>query len=506
MRDGATLHAELTEVVQTTSGPVAGAFEPGVMAFKGIRYGAPPLGSLRFQPPRPPDPWTTPFAALELGAPSLQLGYPPGERRPSLGAPREEPAPNEDCLFLNVWTPAVDGGPRPVMVWLHGGGFANGSGGARKFDGANLARRGDVVVVTLNHRLNAFGYLHLGEVFGETYARSGVVGMLDIVLALEWVRDNIAAFGGDPDCVTLFGSSGGGWKTALLMTMPGAHGLFHRAIMQSGPLLSAKTREDATQTARRLLQRLGVSTAAALSQVSSAHLSRAVAGLQGDPMKLFSPVVDGDVIPRHPFEPDAPPLSQDIPLIIGANKDEHTLFLVKDPRFGAFTWGDVDAHARSLVAERGPALVQALRRAYPHYSATHIYAAVGTCCGLWGDSVRVAERKARQARAPVYMYMIAWETPLFGGRLRSPHAIDAPLVFDNVDRAAGLTGSGPSAKALADQMSSAWVAFARHGDPNTPKTPHWPAYDTDRRSTLIFDVESRVAEDPLGEVRALLSA
>lgn len=504
MIDAGSSAAELTEVVQTSHGPVFGRRELGLSVFKGIRYGAPPVERARFQPPKAPEPWSRPEPAIAFAASAIQFGREWGER-PGRGAGWSRLSTSEDCLFLNLWTPALDGRRRPVMVWLHGGGFANGSGSAPKSDGGNLALRGDVVVVSLTHRLNAFGYLHLGDIFGDDFATSGVAGMLDIALALTWVRDNIAAFGGDPSSVTLFGSSGGGWKICLLMTMPSARGLFHRAIVQSGPLLRARTRAEGTEAAGGLLTRLGVSTPADLVRLPASAISQAAAGLTGDPMKLFSPVVDGEVIPHHPFDPDGPPLARDIPLIVGTNKDEHTLFLVNHPDFGAIPPVETEIYARKLAGDRGPALAAALRRAFPHYSESHIYAALGTCCGIWGDSLRLAELKARQGGAPVYMYLLAWETPVGDGRLRSPHAMDGALVFDNVDRAAALTGSGPEAHALAAQMSGAWAAFARHGDPNTGASPHWPPYDLDRRATLRFDLESRVVEDPLSEARAILN-
>ncbi len=248
-----------TGPVATTSGPVRGYEDRGLSIFKGVRYGAAPVGALRFKPPRAPERWADPVDAVSLGAPSIQSGLAAGERNVSPGDPAApgEPDSSEDCLFLNVWTPGLDAAKRPVMVWLHGGGFANGSGGAAMYDGAALARKGDVVTVTVNHRLNVFGYLDLSEAFGADYALSGVSGMLDLVLALQWVRDNIAAFGGDPANVTIFGESGGGWKVSLLMAMPAARGLFHKAVIQSGPGLRGKPKAEAAMTARALLDRLG---------------------------------------------------------------------------------------------------------------------------------------------------------------------------------------------------------------------------------------------------------
>ena len=479
--------------------------EDGLSIFKGLRYGAAPVGALRFKPPAEPQAWREAASATSYGAPAIQSGLAPGERRTSPGDPPapDEPASSEDCLFLNVWTPGLDAARRPVMVWLHGGGFANGSGGAAMYDGGALARKGDVVTVTVNHRLNVFGYLHLGEAFGPDYAQSGVAGMLDIILSLEWVRDHIAAFGGDPDNVTIFGESGGGWKVSLLMAMPGAKGLFHKAIIQSGPGLKGKTKAEAAETARALLAALQANSPHDLAAIATDELSKASVGFGGDAMRLYTPIVDGDALPRDPFHPDATPLAADIPLLIGTNKDENTLFMFGHPKFGSFTNEDVDRHAATAVGERGPALVGVLREAFPDYSPSHLVAAVGTASGMWGGSITLAELKATQ-NAPVWMYMLTWETPVARGRLKSPHALEIPLVFDNVERARNFVGRGEEPQRVADQMSSAWLAFAHTGDPNTSALPAWPAYETGKRSTMIFNLESRVVEDPYPEVRKVL--
>jgi para-nitrobenzyl esterase len=497
-----------TRVVSTSNGPVRGYHEDALSVFKGLRYGAPPTGLSRFKPPSRPAPWTETEDAVAYGAPAIQSGLAPGERRTSPGDPPapDEPASSEDCLFLNVWTPALDKARRPVMVWLHGGGFANGSGGAAMYDGAALARKGDVVTVTVNHRLNVFGYLHLGEVFGPDYALSGVAGMLDIIQALEWVRDNIAAFGGNPADVTIFGESGGGWKVSLLLAMPGARGLFHKAIIQSGPGLTAKSRTEADKTARGLLAELGVTTPEALAALPTEVISHASVKAPGEAMRLYTPVLDGAAIPRHPFEPDASPLNADVPVLIGTNKDESTLFMFSHPRFGSFTEEDVAKQAKQAAGDRAEALVAALKAAYPDYSDTHLMAAVQTATGMWAGSLKLAERKAAQDAAPVWMYMLAWETPVAKGRLRCPHALEIPLVFDNVERARNFVGRGEEPQVVADQMSAAWLAFARNGDPNAPGLPSWAPYEPSRRATMIFDQESRAVDDPLADVRKALPA
>ena len=506
-----------TPVVQTTNGPVRGYAENGLQIFKGLRYGAPPVGALRFKPPQKPAPWSEIADAVALGAPSMQAGADPtaavGQQR-SAGTPAApgEPPASEDCLFINVWSQGLsDNQPRPVMVWLHGGGFANGSGGAAMYDGEALARKGDVVVVTVNHRLNVFGYLHLADLAGPDYARSGAAGMLDIVQVLEWVADNIAAFGGDAGNVTIFGESGGGWKVSLLMAMPGAHGLFHKAIIQSGPGLRAAKPETATDTARAFLEELQVAPGdvAALQAASAEEVSAAaamvVSRLPADQrLNGFSPVRDGTAIPADPFHPAAPALSADIPLMIGTNKDETTLFMIGDPRFGSHTEEDLAKRAKAAAGDKAEALVALFRRLHPDNSPSHLISDVTTAMTMWSGSITLAERKAAQGGAPVYMYQLTWETPVARGRLKSPHALEIPLVFDNVEKARNFVGRGDEPQLLADQLSSAWLAFARTGDPNTTEAPKWPAYDAVTRATMMFDLESRAVEDPNAEVRAVL--
>jgi para-nitrobenzyl esterase len=510
MTDQADAHltAARTDIVNTSNGPVRGCLDGEVRTFKGIRYGAAPVGALRFRPPVRPESWSGIADTVSLGAPALQAGLAPGEKTGgrSTGDPAApgEPGSSEDCLFLNVWTPQTDGAARPVMVWLHGGGFANGSGGAAMYDGAALARQGDVVIVTLNHRLNIFGYLHLGDVGG--HPSSGQAGMLDIVLALEWVRDNISRFGGDPGNVTIFGESGGGFKVSLLMAMPVAQGLFHKAIIQSGPGLKAVAREAASATARRVLEELGIQPGdlSVLETLDAESIQAAGDRVSGDRMlNAFSPCVDGPALPRDPFDPDAPALSQTVPLLIGTNKDETTLFNLRAPGFGAWTDQDLEQRAIAAAGAKAAALVISLREAFPDYSPTHLICAVHTAVMMWGHSVLLAERKSAQA-APVYMYMMTWETPVARGGLRSAHALEIPLVFDNVETSRSFVGRGDAPQLMADQMAPAWLAFARTGSPATPALPAWPAYDTRTRATMLFDLVSRVVDDPLAAVRRVL--
>jgi para-nitrobenzyl esterase len=505
-----------TGVVATTNGPVRGAEEAGIHVFKGVRYGAPPTGALRFMPPEKPQPWKSAADATAFGAPAMQMPLGTAGQEPKTELAKalqpvyptlaEWKAGSEDCLFLNVWTPATgDGGKRPVMVWLHGGGFAYGSGAWPMYDGGNLAKKGDVVVVTLNHRLNAFGYLELADVFGAKYAKSGNAGMLDIVMALEWVRDNAQAFGGDPGNVTIFGESGGGAKVSMLMAMPAARGLFHRAIIESGPGVKGTPRNAATTDAKDILAELKVADATALQNMPAAQIVKAafpIAAKRGqDEIRFLSPVVDGAVLPADPFDPAAPAVSADVPLMIGTNKDEMTLFVAGEPWFGKLT--DEQLATQAKARPKNEALLAALRKTYPDYSPSYLMAQMVGSFMLDG-SITIADRKSAQARAPVYMYRLMWETPVGNAVFKSPHTLEIPLVFDNVERARPLLGPGPDPQKLADQMSSAWLAFARTGNPNNAAIPQWPAYTTGRRATMEFDLTSRVTDDPVQAIRQAL--
>jgi para-nitrobenzyl esterase len=511
------------QIVETRLGRVEGAVDGGVHVFKGLRYGAPPVGELRFKPPQAPAPWTSIVDATKFGAPAIQMATgnsanPSTELSKQLATifttSTEMKIASEDCLFLNVWTPGLGAGKRPVMVWLHGGGFAYGSGSWPVYDGRNLAKKGDVVVVTVNHRLNVFGYLHLADLAGEAYARSGNAGMLDLVAALEWVRDNIASFGGDPSNVTIFGESGGGAKVSTLMAMPSARGLFHKAIVESGPGLRAVSADDATKMAKAILDELAIAPgdAAALAKapteqvLAAAHAVAArVGGAFGGSSRL-APVVDGTVLPRHPFEPDAPAQSADIPVLIGWTKDEMTLFNASEPWFGTLSEADLEKRVAEIAGgdQKGAALLAALRQQRPGYSPSYLLSGAITASRMFIGSVLLAERKAAQNAAPVYVYELVWETPIGDGVFKSPHTLEIPFVFANADRAAVLVGTGPEPKILERQMSDAWLAFARSGDPNAPGLPQWPRYDAERRATMVFDVTSRVVDDPDRAIREAL--
>jgi len=427
--------------------------------------------------------------------------------RAIIGESQIEPE-SEDCLYLNVWTPGVeDGGKRPVLFWCHGGGFTMGSGSAGFYHGRNLAQRGNVVVVTINHRLGPLGYCYLGELAGEEYATSGNVGMLDIVAALEWVRDNIQAFGGDPGNVTIFGESGGGAKVSTLMAMPSAVGLFHRAIVQSGPGLRMTPREKATENAGKLLKELGISASEThrLSSLTAAQIVEANARVNSSGLQGWGPVVDGDVLPHHPFDPVAPALSANIPLIIGTNKDEATLFLLADTELNTLDEVGLRVRVQSFVGDRVDALLAAYRRAYPQVSPGDLFASIAGDRMMRMNSITLAERKYAQGAAPVFMYLFTWETPALNGRLKSCHALEIPFVFDNIARGGNFTGDAPECAAIAENMSEAWLAFARDGVPGYHGLPTWPAYTPEERATIIFDTTCRVENDPGGEIRRVWS-
>ena len=507
-----------TPVVTTGAGDVQGLVDAGINAFKGIRYGAPPIDKLRFKAPQKPAPWKGAADAIGYGAPAVQMNNrpPPAttlarQLSTIFTTPAEEKLDNEDCLFLNVWSPGVgDGKKRPVMFWIHGGGYAYGSSSWPIYDGANLARRGDVVVVSVNHRLNVFGYLYLAEIAGAEFAESGNVGMLDLVLALEWVRDNIAAFGGDPSNVTIFGESGGGSKVSTLLAMPAAKGLVHKAIIESGPGLTGATKAAATATAQSILTELGVDATnlAALTLLPTdavlAAAQRAAAKAPPGPAQFarLSPVVDGVALPTDPFTPGAPLQAAGIPLLIGTNKDEMTLFNAGEPWFRDLDEKGLAQRAKEIAGDKSDALLKAYRERSPSYSPAYLLSALNTGGFMWSNSIKLAERKSAQS-APVFMYRLDWETPVGDGVFKAPHTLEIPLVFDNVERARVLLGDGDAPQQLANQMSDAWIAFARTGSPAAKGLPAWPAYEKKHRATMIFDTTSRVVLDPDAKIRKI---
>ena len=484
-------------LARVRGGRVRGQYEQGVLVFRGLRYGA-DTSDHRFQPPRPEATWSGIADALEYGAAAPQGGADgPG---------------SEDCLFLNVWTPALgDGGRRPILVYIHGGGFNNGSGSDPLYDGAALCRRGDVVVVTVNHRLNAFGYLYLGALGDARYAASGNIGQLDLVQALHWVREHAAVFGGDAGNVTVFGQSGGGAKIATLMAMPAARGLFQRAWTMSGQQVTAAGPRAAAQRAAIAMQAAGAADLAALLRLPAADLLAATRAR--DPSRVestalyFGPVLDEVTLPVHPFWPQAPLQSAAIPMVIGNTRDETRAFLGNDPANFTLTWETLPAQLekQQFVDLLPSTVIAEYRRLYPHYTPSDVFFAATTAGRSWRGAVEELEARARQPRgaAPTWAYQLDWSSPVEGGRLRAFHTLDIPLVFDNAGLPGARTGGGADAHALAATMSDALIAFARNGNPNHRGMSQWAPYALPRRQTMLFDRESRMVDDPRAGERVL---
>ncbi len=470
-------HAQAAEpIARTAPGRVRGAQQGEVLSFKGVRYGAPPR---RFEAPEPPCSWRGVRDALTYGAACPQRGL-------------EDEVQSEDCLFLNVWTPALSG-RRPVMVYIHGGAYNTGSGSSAVTDGARLAAHGDVVVVTLNHRINAFGYCYLAA---HGFPDSGNAGQLDLILALEWVRDNIANFGGDPDCVTVFGQSGGGAKIATLMAMPAARGLFHRAATMSGQQVTASGPLNATRRTNAYLEALGLNSANARS-VASIPVARLVEALQPtDPVLGFGPIYFGPVLDerhltRHPFYPDAAPQSLGIPMMIGNTHDETRGFVGADRSVFSMTWDDVPARLASamridVLPER---VVTEYRRLYPHHSPSDVYFAASTAARSWRGALIELEARA-QAGASAFAYQLDWRAPAEGGIFGAPHTLDIPVVFGNLEASAYIGERTAEGEAMSRTMMDTFVRFARTGNPG------WTPYTLPQRATMIFDGTSRVENDP----------
>jgi para-nitrobenzyl esterase len=503
-------------IAVTAHGRLRGVRERGACIFRGVPYAGSVSGpERRFKAPPPPPSWVGIRDATRLGAPAIQpVGGPGGV----------EPPPSEDCLFLNIWTPAADGAKRPVMFYSHGGGFTVGSGGRGGQDGANLAREHDVVVVASNHRLGLFGYLYLGQLLGPEY--EGNQGLQDLVAALAWVNQNIAAFGGDPDNVMIFGESGGGGKTTCLYGMPSAAPYFNKASIESPIGPEDWSADQATDVARQLMKTLGLSDPRQLLDASVAPLlayqngaaPTLTPGVRPDPNAKpdhrsldFWPLIDGKVLPALPFKADAPAISAKKPLIIGGCKDEAVFFNLGDK--SAFSLDEAGLRQRlsAPLGDRADAWIETFKRTRPGASPSQLYMAISTARPWRAHAVHIAEAKARQAQAPVYSYILNYSSPsLIPGTnypFGSPHASDIGMKFDNVDPATappGAFGFGePSAakNQSAKNMGAMWATFARTGHPAAPGQPHWPAYDNQRRATMLIDAQCRVVDDPEGEER-----
>jgi para-nitrobenzyl esterase len=510
---------------QTGAGKVRGFVHRGISTFRGIPYAASTAGERRFLAPARPAPWEGIRTALTYGFVSPQETNPHWDKdEVAFVYQWDAGLQNEDCLRINVWTPGLDARRRPVMVWLHGGGFASGSGHEMKaYDGENLARRGDVVVVSLNHRVGVAGFLNLASIGGERYSASANAGMLDIVAALEWVRDNIAEFGGDPGNVTVFGQSGGGGKVTALMAMPRAAGLFHRAVVQSGSMTSMPGPERTAELAAAVLEELGI-TKASLDRLQSVPIERVIAAGQAAAKAVFpppdgarpfdfgrhaelrawAPTVDGTILAESPFRDRAPAVSAKVPLLVGTTQTE----------FGVgFQWQEFESYplfdlkealAKGYGKEKGERLLDAMRRGHPGAKPCDLFA-LWQSSGVRLAAVRQAKAKAAQAAAPAYLYLFAWKTPVLDGRIRSYHCAELPFVFDNTDRCDQATGGGPAARALAAKVSDAWIRFARTGNPHHSGLPEWPAFTAANGATMILDNTCAVVNHPDREELSVLS-
>jgi len=489
-------------VVRTTAGLVRGieGIVAGITAFRGIPFAAPPVGSLRLRPPQPSLPWTGELDGSSAGPAAHQR---PGPLERTFGGYGRM---DEDCLTANVWTPGGDPeAGRPVLVWVHGGAFTTGLGSMAWYDGSRLAARGDVVVVTFNYRLGALGFLHLGDLGGEAWAGSGNTGLLDQIAALAWVAENVAAFGGDPGRVTVFGESAGAMSIATLLAMPQAAGLFQRAILQSGGGTFVQDRTTATALAVSVIDELGVphDDLSRLVNVPVGALldAQAAAGGRRSGVGLaFMPVVDGATLPTRPEAALGAGAAAGIPVLVGTNRDEMRLFSAVAPdAFAAADDATVLAKVAALpdVGEAGAAtIVDAYRRRWPDLSPTELHVTVHTDHAFRRPVQRLAALQA--ATAAAWAYWFTWESPILGGLLGSFHGLEIPFVFDNLGQPniELMTGGDPQLQGLADLMADAWLAFARGGDPGWPS--YHPAGD---RATMRFDLPPELITDPDPDLR-----
>lgn len=494
------------EIVEIESGRIHGSRRGNIHAFRGVPYGAPTGGNNRFLPARKVSAWSGVREAFDIGPRAPQTQRPLIHEWGVLY--RMEPS-SEECLVLNVWSKGLnDNARRPVMVWLHGGGFSGGSAGGHVYDGTNMAEEHDVVFVGINHRLNAFGFLYLPEIGGDKYAQASNVGMMDVVLALQWVRDNIEVFGGDPNNVTILGQSGGGSKVSTLLGMPDAQGLFHKAIAQSGSQVRSMSADRATETAHNVLRLLDISpnNVDALQQVPFYILRDALA--QNPGVGGFGPVVDGRTLPTHIFDPSATTLSADVPLMIGSTETEVTWSTDQ-------SYDNLDEQALRYYVSKAlntsdndtNRVIALYRSNRPQASNLDLYLIIATDASGFRQGTNLqAERKAALGRAPVYKYYYNFYSPVRDGELRAMHCMDIPFALHNVDVAGTAIGAGPAQNALQAIMSTAWASFARTGNPSHPGIPVWQPFTNSEKATMVLNPEPQLVNNPHGEEISLINS
>ncbi len=503
----ASVAPRLFWTTEIATGRVMGIANGEIKQFKGIPYGAPTGGANRYLPPRPPAPWYGVRECFSHGPISPQTITPlTSEYGRLINWDQHPGGMGENCLVLNVWTPSLDrSAKKAVLVSFHGGGFTSGSGNTLGFDGAMMAFTHDVVVVTINHRLSAFGYLNLIDLGApDEFQYAGVAGVMDMTAALEWVRDNIESFGGDPGRVMIFGQSGGGAKTSIMLANPAAQGLFHRAGVQSGSLLRLADPAIAAQSAERLLGALGIPTdnIARIQRRSWQEILQAMSTIAAEATALgstppsFAPVLDGTYLTHHPFDPTAPVESENVPVIISSTLHDAALSLTN--------WDLDDAGLRMVIAgrfgeDRADAIIAAQKAARPQDNNYLIQASAFTDATRGRATLVQAERKAALNKAPVWVYEWDWISNMADAKFGAVHGIDVSASFNNARDTMLSTGSA-SGKRIAAKFSAAWAAFAKTGDPNNAEIPAWAPFEGTKRSVLVFDEEIRSVDDYRGDL------